>query len=231
MHDCFVKGCSLWCKNCNKSYNTLCIRWRISPALKAWWNSLSATAQREWFVKWGLMSAKDRAACMEHIDTAEDAQEDIEDEIDKWITYDKFCTIHPTWTETQLLAEWNSIIELHESECIIRRGRWLIPFFEGVERRVRSRHTEATKVQRTTEITDEKQVESLLGQGRTRIARWRENVPSVITAPANDPVLDARPVDQPHRAPSHGVIADSIKREVVCTSNWGGTADDTFRRR
>ena len=142
----------------------------------------------------------------------------IEDEIDRWITYDAWCQGKPsTWSESQLEQRWLEELQSCKTECLYIRNQWLMPRFEGVERRRRSRTTQEIEIFRQVDIRNAESMEQLWQSGVAGLERWQAAMPTVsVAAPLrNDPSTSVRPEDMPLRVEPQLPLCDSIAREVI----------------
>ena len=144
--------------------------------------------------------------------------EDLEDELEKFQTWKMFLRANPRKSEHDLKAEWTKIIEENRSECLFRRGEWLVPEFQGIERRIRKRQAESQVVERVAHIKDQATLDSFLASGKQRLDMAKVEIsPAVIDLTDYHvcaPVINSRPMDMPMRASSSGVFLESMGREV-----------------
>ena len=214
------KGIALWCDKDNRAYNSLRTRWTTNKKLKQWWTSLTAVQKQGWFRKWQHMDAKRRFELISFVEETVAAQEQVEDEIDKYITYDMWrreeLDAGYECTEASLAAKWKEIVESMRFECIFRRGQWLIPHFAGVERRNRKRLTLAQTAARAANVSDPEQMLSLWQGGAAALNSFAQSAMVPKSAPQIcGPAIDARPEDMPQPAQPQNVILDAIVREAI----------------
>jgi hypothetical protein len=214
------KGSVLWCDKDNRAYNSLRTRWTTNKKLKQWWNALTPAQKQGWFRKWQHMDAKRRFELISFVEETVAAQEHVEDEIDKYITFDMWrkqeLDMGYEVTEGALADKWKGIIESMRFECIYRRGQWLIPQFAGVERRNRKRLTLAQTAARTANVSDPEQMLSLWQGGQAALNSFAQSQQAAKCAPMLvGPTVDARPEDMPQPAQPQNVVLDAIVREAI----------------
>ena len=214
------KGSALWCDRDNRAYNGLRQRWATNKKLKQWWNSLTQLQKQGWFRKWQHMDAKRRFELISFVEETVQAQEHVEDEIDRYITFEMWRMEELDngyeVTEGALAEKWKELIESMRFECIFRRGQWLIPHFAGVERRNRKHLTLAQTAARTANVSDPEQMLSLWQGGLAALSTFAQSAPVPKSAPAVwGPTIDARPEDMPQPMQPQNVILDAIVREAM----------------
>ena len=212
------KNTQVWCMGCNRSYCNFLTRCKTQPKLKPWWSSMESSQTVDWFRKGGKLSTSQKANSFSFILKGVHAMEIIEDEIDKWITYDKWLEGkgHLGLTEAQLEARWKQEVESCQSECLFVRGRWLLPRFEGVERRTRTRFSQEVEIFRQIDIRNANEMHALWQQHTSAIGQWSKEIQPVRTvAPLhNDPHVAVQPQDMPHRLTPSNLMLDTIGRDV-----------------
>ena len=99
------------------------------------------------------------------------AQEVLEDDVDKWITYAKFWRQKKKEMvpEANIPQLWKDAVESQKSECLFRRGQWLLPRYKGFERGTRFRMSTEMELMRKADVTDPNQI-SQLWTGRKCLA-------------------------------------------------------------
>jgi len=191
---------------------------KTNPKLKEWWKNMKLAEKTEWWRRWQKLNAKGRSDVMAFIEKGIVAQELLQDEIDAFITFDKWCDGKGTnFTEAQLLERWVSEIESCKSECLFLRGQWLLPRFEGVERRNRTRHSQEISMYRQVNIHSAEQMTQLWQAGQQALERFKGSIrPPTSAAPLRvDPAVHARLEDMPTVTRPKDALFDSISREVT----------------
>ena len=84
------KGYQSWCKSDNRSYTPLSARWQRNPKLKQWWTKLSPVHKVHWFTTWQPLNGNARFDAIIYLEAAVESMEELNDEIDNWITWRKF---------------------------------------------------------------------------------------------------------------------------------------------
>lgn len=218
------KGNALWCEKDNKSYNSLVSRWQTNKRLRQWWNSLSKVERQGWFRKWQSLEAKRRFDFITFVEETCAAQELLEDEIDRFVTFEMWRRNEIIggqeleWSEEQLVDKWKGIVESMRYECIFRRGQWLIPQFEGIERRSRKRLTLAQTASRVANVSDPEQMMSLWQGGVKALEEFAHSAPVTATYQADaGPAIasDARPEDMPQSPAPQNMMLEAIARQAI----------------
>ena len=174
-------GNQTWCVKDRRTYGQLQTRWAKNPKLRTWWNSMTDEEQQTWFLKWQSLTPKARFQQIQYVEKVSLAEEVIEDEVEDFKTYARFHMerkmTDPSATDSAIEADWLDIIDSCRSECLWRRGQWLVPSFNGVRRKKRNRHTgqERTRTDkngqertRTNKNAQERTRTDKNGQERTR---------------------------------------------------------------
>ena len=213
-----VKGTQLWCQADNNNYNSLSARWRSNGKLKKWWQSLSPTQQADWFIKWQALENKKRFEFIQYIEKTVHAQELIEDEIDSFIPYDQYYRdkIIEGIQKHLIPNLWKEAIDSCKYECIIRRGQWLLPRFDGVKRTTRFRMTQEQCAMRFVNVIDANQMEQLWAGGAAIWDRFLNNLPQTlaVTPTITAPTVTMQQAGQPQAPPWDDVLRGSIHREA-----------------
>ena len=159
------KGTQMWCSPDSASYNALTARWKSAPKLRAWWQNMSSTEQAAWFIKWQALPAKPRFDLLQYVERTIEARELIDDAIDNHLTLAKY--IRERWLEYRTLTneaitrKFTDIVESRQAECRFERNEWLIPRFDGFQRRTRARITQEQHMMRAVNIQCANEVTSL----------------------------------------------------------------------
>ena len=147
------------------------------------------------------------------------AHELIEDDVDRWIPFAVFR--REKKSENNAIGEnmigdmWKADLETLRYEAQYRRGKWLLPRYEGFERRSRSRQTQEQVAMRQTDVKDAASIMSLWGSGQQLINRFAGSIQPVSVPPALfGPSIDARPQDMPSAARPVDIMFESIAREA-----------------
>lgn len=218
------KGTTLWCEKDNKPYNSFVSRWQANKRLRQWWNSLSKVERQGWFRKWQSLEAKRRFDFITFVEETCAAQELLEDEIDRFVTFEMWRRNEIIggqeleWSEEQLVDKWKGIVESMRYECIFRRGQWLIPQFEGIERRSRKRLTLAQTASRVANVSDPEQMMSLWQGGVKALQEFAHSAPVTATYQADaGPAIasDARPEDMPQSPAPQNMMLEAIARQAI----------------
>ena len=212
-----ARGAQTWCAADNNSYAALQQRWARNRKLKDWWNGLNAADQTKWFQKWQQFDTRKRFDTLKFIERTVESFEMIEDDVDAWMTYDKF------YLEKKLLGladpaiegQWRDIVNGRRAECIYRRNQWLIPRYEGFERRVRRRLSQELESQRSISVEDAEQLTNLLLRGRETLMQARGSVQPTLTIEGRaGPSVISTPGDQPAGPQPANMMLDNVEREV-----------------
>ena len=194
------------------------VRWKKNPKLKEWWKQLTGHAKVEWFRKWQRLTPKEKADMMSFVERGILAHELLEDEVDKFITFDMFVQsrAHLNVTIDQHEAKWQEEIDSCRAECKFARNQWLVPRFEGIERRSRTRVTQQFEVFRQVDITSADHMDQLWQQSKAMLTAFQQSIPETKTIDTSfpEPHVTARPEEQPQRAAPANVVMDNIVREV-----------------
>ena len=91
MSESVSKGNQLWCSKDSATYTALMGRCQKNAKLKRWWTNLGDDDRVAYYLKWQGMNSRQRFQDMNYCESATDAMEDIEDEIDDYNTFAKFC--------------------------------------------------------------------------------------------------------------------------------------------
>ena len=213
-----VKGSQVWCEEDSQSYNQLTVRWKSNTKLKKWWTGLEKLQQQDWFRKWKQMTPRARFQEISYVEKHEISIEDLEEEVEKFQTWKMFLRANPRKSEDDLKAEWIKIIEDNRSECCVRRGEWLVPEFQGIERRIRKRQAESQVVERVAHIKDHATLDIFWASGKQRLDMAKAAIsPAVIDLTdynVHAPGINSRAMDMPMRASSSGVLLEAMSREV-----------------
>ena len=214
------KGSQIWCRKDVSSYQSLQSRWQKNQKLKRWWQNMSTDEKRSWYLKWQLLSPQARFSSITYQETVIESMEDIEDDVENYSTYAMWRRDNMTVgeEETSLRARFMEIVDQNRSECLYRRGQWLIPEYMGVQRRIRRRVAEESRVTRTADIDNANHLAELQASGRARLEQFRASISEAVTpglTPENTaPEITSRPSDQPTHGATTSVLGLAIGREV-----------------
>ena len=212
------KGYQSWCKSDNRSYTSLSARWQRNPKLKQWWTKLSPVHKVHWFTKWQPLNGKARFDAIIYLETAVESMEELNDEIDSWITWRKFKIEGKLLglSDADISAEWGETIRSNRANCLFRRGEWLVPVFDGVERRVRQRTANEIQSIRQSQCQDDDELRRLVESGRQNLQRFSSGVatPACLGQLADTPRVQSRPEDQPVLPKARDVAGEQISREA-----------------
>ena len=218
MHELQFKGSQQWCEADVRAYNSLQGRWRTNPKLRAWWNSLTPKQKQCWFTKWQGLDPKRRFDLVSYVEKTILAQEIIDDEVYRWIPYEKFRRekLLEKKQESTIEALWTQALEEHRFEARQCHGKWLLPRFEGLERRSRTRYTQEQDAMRTANVTDAQQMAALWAGGQQLLDRYKASfvAPTTLQTEVPDPHVTAVVADMPHQPLPQDVVLSAISREV-----------------
>lgn len=214
------KGNQIWCEKDNRTYNALVTRWARNPKLKKWWTSLSPVEQQKWFVTWQQHDPKRRFELLQYIESTIVAQELIEDDVDRFVPFSVWrrdrLLESPDMNDELLSNEWRGLIDSMRHECLFRRGQWLMPRYEGLERRSRTKISQQQQLMRSADLSDPDSITALWQSGQSTLNRFREQMPAVQAPPSHfpDPVVSAAPHDMPQAPEVPNLMFEAIKREA-----------------
>ena len=146
------------------------------------------------------------------------AEEFIEDNVTKFKTFKQYVLegLQLGISRQTLEQEFKDIVDQNRSECQYKNGQWLIPEFEGIERRKRHRTGQEVRTRRVASISEQSQLVGLVASGSQSLQRFRENMSTTLTIPAlPSPPVESRPQDQPQYAKPPDIILDMVTREVT----------------
>ena len=209
------------CKVDGAAYKSLCDRWTKNRKLKSWWVGLNEEEQRLWFVKQQTNPAgtKRRFADVEYQEKTSTSVGALEDEVDLFMTWARFKREGSQGGKQveDLELEWADLVSDPSVEAIMRRGQWLVPEFQGVERRKRKATTQEHSASRGREVDDENQLAILRQSGEDLLNKFSASVAAPLRPlPADVPsVPDVTPADQPMSSAPTDFILHTINREVT----------------
>lgn len=211
------KGTQMWCAKDASSYNSLTFRWNKNPKLRKWWHALGPSGQVQWFIKWQQVDQKKRFDFICYVERTLQVHETLEDEVDKFIPYGAYLREKRSegLQVAQIEAKWKEEVEATRSECILRRGEWLLPRFEGVERRSRQRLSQEQELMRRADVNEPSLMEALWSQGKKALERFSASVqPTLCPTPTPAPYVNVNPSDQPASVQPQDALFGVIAREV-----------------
>ena len=119
-------------------------------------------------------------------------------------------------TVTQAELEWESTVSGGQSECLWRRNQWLVPNFDGVQKKTGSRDSQDQTTSRCAKVEDAEQLQQLISQEALLLKSFQDSQKPAATVPVPDaPQVDARAADQVQSAKPTDYIMGAITREVV----------------
>ena len=180
--------------------------------------------QCAWFRKWLTLDAKKRFEMLTSTENTIQANEELEDDIDRYIPYDcwRLEKIQGRGANTEiptdesLMREWRSLVESMQYECLFRRGQWLIPKFVGVGRRNRDRHTVCMHVARCCNIKDAEQMMRVWQAGQAQLQHYGDGFKHA--KGWQDAValeIDARVSDMPRVQKAEHTHLGTLEREAL----------------
>ena len=214
------KGNQQWCRTDVSNYNTLCYRWRGQPKLRKWWTGLNSEQRASWFKKWQSLSTDERNTLFNFIVSTVISKELIEDDIDSWCPLDKYIRHRrledPTLTNKQITTEFEQKVETHKSECMYKRGQWLLPIFEGCERRSSSRTSNQIMISKSVDVHNANEMAALCHHGTGMLAEFASGIQPTRTI---DPQFTANITASEHAMPQYAqpnnIMQAAISREVI----------------
>ncbi len=216
--DAIRRGSALWCTKDSTNYNALQARWSKNPQLRSWWNSLSEEEQCSWFNKWQGVSAKRRFDDMSYFESTARSQEMIDDEFDSFVTWSTFKRdgIAEGRTVAMLERDWQDIIDSNRAECLFRRGEFLVPRFDGVQRRKRFRTSQLQEAKRGATVGTDSQLNQLWESGKQVLDRFATTcVAPLMPSPPQAPLVQSSAIDQPSHPSTPDLMFQCIEREVI----------------
>jgi hypothetical protein len=116
--------------------------------------------------------------------------------------------------------DWRDIINSRKAECQYRRNQWLIPRYEGFERRVRRRLAQELESFRSISVQEADELTSLLIRGRESLQRSSSQHQDTLTmAPRAAPTVIVTPGDMPAHSIGTDIIMGNIARETRASAS------------
>jgi len=142
----------------------------------------------------------------------------LQDEIWRWCTYEMWLEkqFHTQLSSAQLETKWKSEVEACKSECLFAHGQWLLPRFEGIEKRVRHKQSAEIELFRGVDINSAAEMDVIWETGRKKLVQFETQFkpvqcPLPVTA---EPHIPVAPEDQPTQGQVNNSLFGSIAREV-----------------
>ena len=164
-------------------------------------------------------SGSSSAAYAEHdVTKSYRVQEDI-DSLVPWHVFRREGTASGR-AEANLEHEFQDMVDDPNVECVHRRGRWLVPFFEGVYRRTGEGHTTETRAYRQTTVQSSEHLGQLRRQGNCLHDQFMESCVPTKTSLEYESSgwVQGQVGDQPVAPETQGVISRAVAREA-CLSD------------
>ena len=112
--------------------------------------------QVEWFRKWQDLDVKRRWQLVGYVEQCIEAQEVVDDDIIRWMTFDMYRMdqhVLGEKDEKAILASWQSLIESMQQR-IRKHGEWFVPKVMGSVRRYRHRVSEEITTMRQANVAN-----------------------------------------------------------------------------
>ena len=134
-----------------------------------------------------------------------------------WIPYERFYReeMPILKNETKVEKKWQELLEANKYQVVWRRNQWLVPRFEGLERRVRQRVSQEMECIRQANIQDAQQMDLLWTGGEAALQRFRDSIQPTLTILAGmaQPYIVSQPADQPAIPKPADVFFQAIRGE------------------
>ena len=122
-----------------------------------------------------------------------------------------------------IAADFCEIVNSNRVNCRHRRNEWLVPVYQGMERRVRSRQSQEQRTSRAASNVEGDELVRLQQEGLQALQRYRDSIVDPVTVHSQNgvalPEIRSRPEEMPPLPMPQDVLADSIQREAsVCNS-------------
>ena len=205
------------CKMDSASYKSLVTQWQKNRQLKTWFQGKTPEEQVQWYLKQQARHGEKRK-----LDTLEYSEQNVEDikeqekELDDFKTWSRFKRdgLLEQKSVPQLEQEWKELIESPHTECIFRRGQWLVPEFVGVQRAAVNEHGHRFVSAQGANITTAEQLEQLQRSGQMLQEQFLNSIqPAVMQTPLQ-PVVHSTPAEQPFCTGPQDILSQQIAREV-----------------
>ena len=213
------KGQSVWCSTDNSSYSALQGRWSKNKDLRTWWQSLSAEEQTQWFLRWQSMLSKRRFDGINFAETSSRSAGVRDEDVDAFIPWDKFLRDGMAMGKSSsvLEGEWKDIIQNRRAECRFHRGQWLVPRYEGMERRQFQQQDQSWHLSRHAAIQDEAQLNELQTGANEIIQRFSDALRAAVlpTPQLPAPHVESSEAEQSRFIMPADLIHGNVMREAM----------------
>ena len=212
-----TKGSQVWCLADINSYASMLYRQKTNPKLKAWWKGMSPEQRVAWYRTWQKLSAAQRSSIIQFVERGIEAWEQLDDKVYKWLPFEDWADLpsNRSLSLHEQTVKFQTVVDSCKSECKFVNNQWCIPRFAGLERRERHRQSLEIETFRGVDIKSAEQAQQVWLQMQKGLKVFKDGmVPTTTGEAANDPMVMARPEDQPCAAALPHSAYASVEREV-----------------
>ncbi len=211
------------CGRCHSAYNGLQKRWNQNRKLRSWWNEQTKEQQINWFQKQHdvPVGAKRKFDLLQYSEQATKSAFRSEADVDRFVPWSVFRRegLACGRSEQELEKEFQDRVDDPTCEAVQRRGQWLVPVYEGMERRTGEESKQAMTAMRTAVVVNNDQLVQLQHGGGALRSQFLESCEQTKTGKDLEKSgwVQGQVSDQPVMNAPMDVISKAVAREALIT--------------